>query len=197
MAEEPVTTGLSIGEKLKTLREKTGKTVDQLADEVKLAAVVISQIERGVTTPPVGTLIKLATALGTNVGYFFEEEHGTPRVEVVRATERKRIKREFTHRQSPLSYAYESLAFRKSDKKMEPFLIEFDIDVDEEIPPLKHEGEEFIFVLEGEVEVRLGDEVVRLREGDSLYFESEVPHSFIGRGHVKPRAIAILAAGGK
>jgi transcriptional regulator with XRE-family HTH domain len=197
MVEEPVTTGLSIGEKLKTLRESKGKSLEELAGEVKLAAVVISQIERGVTTPPVGTLIKLASALGANVGYFFEEEHGTPQVEVVRAGERKRIRRKLTHRQSPLSYAYESLAFRKSNKRMEPFLVEFDIEIEEEVPPLKHEGEEFIFVLEGEVEVRLGGEVILLGEGDSLYFESEVPHSFVGRGHKKPRALAVLSVGGK
>ena len=195
MVDEPVTTGLSIGEKLKTLRESKGKSTEELADEVKLTAVVISQIERGVTTPPVGTLIKLASALGANVGYFFEEEHGTPRVEVVRAGERKRIRRKLTHRQSPLSYAYESLAFRKSNKKMEPFLVEFDIDVEEEVPLLKHEGEEFIFVLEGEVEARLGGEVVLLKQGDSLYFESEVPHSFVGRGHSRPRALAVLSVG--
>jgi len=197
MVDEPVTTGLSIGEKLKTLRESKGKTVEELAGEVKLAAVVISQIERGVTTPPVGMLIKLASALGANVGYFFEEEQGTPQVEVVRAGERKRIRRQLSHRQSPLSYAYESLAFRKSNKSMEPFLVEFDIDVAEEVPPLKHEGEEFIFVLEGEVEVRLGGEVILLKEGDSLYFESQVPHALVGRGHRKPRALAVLSVGAK
>jgi transcriptional regulator with XRE-family HTH domain len=197
MADGPVTTGLNIGEKLKALRASKGLSVEQLAEQVNLPAVVISQIERGVTTPPVGTLIKLGNALGVNVSAFFEEGHGTAKVEVVRADERRRIHREMRHRQNPLSYGYESLAYRKSDKKMEPFLIEFDIDVEEDLPPLKHEGEEFIFVLEGEVEVRLGGELVLLRPGDSLYFESEVPHSFIGRGHSKPRALAVLYPGKK
>ena len=61
----------------------------------------------------------------------------------------------------------------------------------------RHEGEEFIFVLEGEVEARLGDEVILLKEGDSIYFESEVPHSFVGRGHRRPRALAVLSVGAK
>ena len=75
---------------------------------------------------------------------------------------------------------------------MEPFLVELDIDIDEDLPALEHEGEEFFFVLEGEVEVKMGDKVILLKQGDSLYFESTVPHAFKGRGHKKPKALAIL-----
>ncbi len=194
MADEPVATGLSIGQKLTALRAARGKSIEELGHEVKLPAAVISQIERDVTTPPVGTLIKIATALGVGVGFFFEEEYAKRKVEVVRAGERKRINRPMTHRQNPLSYGYESLAYRKSDRKMEPFLLEFDLDVEEDIPPLSHQGEEFIFILEGEVEVRMGSELIRLSAGDAIYFDSDVPHSFIGRGHTRPKALAVLHA---
>jgi transcriptional regulator with XRE-family HTH domain len=194
MVAKPVATGLSIGDKLKALRIGQGKTVEELAMDTQMDPVLISQIEKGVTTPPVGTLIKLASAFNVHVGHFFEEEHAPHKVEVVRSSERKRIQRVLSHRPSPLSYAYQSLAYRKSDRMMEPFLLEFDIHIDEEIPPLEHEGEEFIFLLEGELEVHMGKEVIHLYEGDSIYFDSDVPHAFIGRGHKKPKAIAVLYA---
>jgi len=198
MADESATTGLSIGEKLKALRTSKGESIDDLAQKVRLDSVVISQIERGATIPPVGTLIKIATALDINVSQFFEDDSAKPKkVEVVRSQERRRIQRQFVNKKSPLSYSYQSLAYRKSDKKMEPFLIELDIDVEEEIPALKHEGEEFLFVLEGEIEARMGDESIHLQKGDALYFESDVPHSFIGHGHKKPKAIVVLYTGDK
>jgi transcriptional regulator with XRE-family HTH domain len=195
MAEMPVATGLSIGEKLEALRNSREMSVQELAQAVRLDTVVISQIERGVTTPPVGTLIKLASAFNVNVSYFFEDELSNRKVEVVRAEEHRRIQRNTSRPQSPLSYVYESLAFRKRDKKMEPFLIEFDIDVEEDIPPIKHGGEEFLYILEGQVEVQMGDERITLYQGDSIYFESKVPHAFVGRGHRKPKAIAVVYPG--
>lgn len=192
MADKPVTSGLSIGEKLKVLRTNRETSIEELAQRVDLTPVVISQIERNVTTPPVGTLVKLAHALEENVSYFFDETPSEVKVEVVRANERKRIHRSLSHRQSALSYAYESLAYRKSDKKMQPFLVEFDIGIEEDLPAIEHEGEEFIFILEGEVEAKIGDKLILLKQGDALYFESEVPHAFKGRGHKKPKALAIL-----
>ncbi|MBN1656536.1 MAG: helix-turn-helix transcriptional regulator [Deltaproteobacteria bacterium] len=192
MSQGPVTGGLSIGEKLKVLRTSRGTSLDELARQVDLTPAVISQIERDVTTPPVGTLVKLAHALQVNVSYFFDEKPSEIKVEVVRANERKRIRRSLSHRQGALSYAYESLAFRKSDKKMEPFLIELDIDIDEDLPALEHEGEEFLFVLEGEVEAKIDDKIILLKQGDSLYFESQVPHALKGRGHTKPKALVVL-----
>lgn len=192
MTDESLASGLSIGEKLRALRVSRGKSIDELAQEVNLTSVVISQIERGTTTPPVGTLVKLAGAFQVSVGYFFDENISQVKVEVVRSYQRKRINRTLSHRKDTLSYAYESLAFRKSDKKMEPFLVEFDIDVEEDIPPLNHEGEEFFFVLEGEVEVNLKGEVILLEQGDALYFDSTVPHAFKGRGHSKPKALVVL-----
>ena len=120
-----------------------------------------------------------------------------PEVEVVRRGERKRIQRTLSHRASPLSYSYQSLAYKKSNKKMEPFFLEFDISVEEAIQPLEHAGEEFLFLLEGELEIHMGKEVIHLYEGDAIYFESEVPHAVIGRGHKKPKALAVLYTSGE
>ena len=75
---------------------------------------------------------------------------------------------------------------------MEPFFVEFDIDIDEEVPPVSHKGEEFVFVLEGEVAFHAEDDIVRLSQGDSLYFDSNIPHAFVGKGSIKARAIVVI-----
>ncbi|RJP71517.1 MAG: cupin domain-containing protein, partial [Candidatus Abyssobacteria bacterium SURF_17] len=112
--------------------------------------------------------------------------------EVVRRGEHKKVSRRPTPEKSPLSYSYEALSYRLTTRHMEPFLVEFDVDIDEDVPPLSHTGEEFVYVLDGEIEFHAEDEVVRLTKGDSLYFDSSMPHAFIGRGNVKPRAVVVI-----
>src|SRR3990170_112203 len=107
-------------------------------------------------------------------------------IEVVRRDERKIVRRQRTLGSTPLSYSYQSLAYRKTRRNMQPFLIEFDLDIQEEIPSLSHEGEEFLYLLEGELEFRTEKEGIILHEGDSLYFDSQISHAFYGRGKKKP-----------
>ncbi len=89
-------------------------------------------------------------------------------------------------------YFYESLAYKKSRKSMEPFLVEFERKGREEVSFYSHEGEEFIFVLEGNLEFQTKDEVHQLKAGDSLYFESDVPHGYRALGRRNAKAIAVI-----
>ena len=183
---------LGLGRKIRTIREAKKLSVEEAAEKASLTAIVLSQIESGAVTPPVATLLKIAQALDTHIGDFFIEAAPRKRYEVVRKSEHKKVSRKPAPGKSPLSYSYEALAFRLEKRHMEPFLVEFDIDIDEEVPPLSHKGEEFVFVLEGEIEFHAEDDVVRLTSGDSLYFDSNIPHAFIGKGTVKARAIVVI-----
>ncbi len=183
---------LGLGRKIRTIREAKKLSVEEVAERASLAPILISQIESDAVTPPVATLLKIAQALDTHIGDFFVEAEPSKRYEVVRKGEHKRVSRKPTPDKSPLSYSYEALAFRLLNRHMEPFLTEFDIDIDEEVPPLSHKGEEFVYVLEGELEFHADDEIVRLTQGDSLYFDSNIPHAFIGKGNVRPRAIVVI-----
>jgi transcriptional regulator with XRE-family HTH domain len=183
---------LRIGRKIRTLREAARLSVSEAAERAGLTTIVLSQIENEAVTPPVATLLKIANAIGAHIGDFFSDVAPRKRYEVVRRGEHKKVSRRPTPEKSPLSYSYESLSFRLANRHMEPFLIEFDIDIDERVPPLSHQGEEFVYVLEGELEFQAEDEVVHLSHGDSLYFDSSIPHAFVGKGNKKPRAIVVI-----
>jgi len=183
---------LGLGKKIKTIREAKGLSIEETAERASLTAIVLSQIESGAVTPPVATLLKISQALDTHIGDFFVDAAPQKRYEVVRKGEHAKVSRKPAPGKSPLSYSYESLAFRLERRHMEPLLVEFDIDIDEDVPPLSHKGEEFIYILEGEVEFHAENDIVRLTEGDSLYFDSIIPHSFIGKGNIKPRAVAVI-----
>lgn len=183
---------LRLGEKIKALRSKKELTIKDVADASGLSKALISQIENEVVIPPVATLLKIGKALGVHIGYFFREGDEDTRIEIVRADSRKRVKRRFPRGKDPLSYSYESLAFQKLDKHMEPFMVEFDANIDEKVPKLSHKGEEFVHLIEGELEFLTGDDVTRLYPGDSLYFESQIPHAFKGVGKTKARAIVVI-----
>ncbi|RMG58541.1 MAG: XRE family transcriptional regulator [Deltaproteobacteria bacterium] len=186
---------LKLGEKIRALRQKKGFTIQDVAESTGLSKALISQVENDVVIPPVATLLKISRALGVHIGYFFQESEREMKIEVVRSDERKKVKRRFPRGKDPLSYSYESLSHRKADKHMEPFLVEFDSEIDEEVPMLSHGGEEFLHLLEGELEFRTPETVITLKPGDSLYFNSDVPHAFRGVGKGKARAIVVLYTG--
>jgi len=183
---------LGLGTKIRTIREAKKLSIEEVAEKALLTSIVLSQVESGAVTPPVATLLKIAQALDTHIGDFFVEAPPRKRYEVVRKGEHKRVSRKPAPGKSPLSYSYEALAFRLEKRHMEPFLVEFDIDIDEEVSPLSHKGEEFVFVLDGELEFHAEEDVVRLEQGDSLYFDSNIPHAFIGKGTIKARAVIVI-----
>ncbi len=196
LAEADEVRGLKIGEKVRSIRTSKGLGAADVAAKAGITEVVLGQIENDVVAPPVGTLLKIARALGVPLATFFQEpdEYGR-KFEVVRAGERHKVRRAVGRSEAPVSYSYDALAFHLPDRHMEPFLIEFDIDAEERLEAVSHAGEEFIFVLEGEVEFRSEQGVIVLRPGDSLYFDSSLTHALRGIGHVKPKAIAVVYSG--
>ena len=183
---------LKLGQTIRGLRMRKALTLEELASKTGLSVALLSQLESDVISPPVATLLKISKNLGVNIGYFFNIEETKAKWEVVRSEERKKVTRKLPHGRTPMSYSYESLAFRLPHRHMEPFLVEFDIDIEEEIIPLSHAGEEFLFLISGELEFRSENEIIILKEGDSLYFDSSLPHCFQGRGRKKPSALVVI-----
>lgn len=185
---------LQLGEKIRALRTGRGLTVGELASRTGLPEPVLSELEEGVTPPTIGALLKMAGELGVGLGHFFKDEDSGREIEVVRAGERRPIRSGEVVGPVPLSYSYASLSHTSAGKSMQPFFIEVDIDIEDEIPLASHQGEEFIYVLDGEMEMRFDDETVVLRAGDSLYFNAQRPHALYGRGPVRPRAVAVVSS---
>jgi transcriptional regulator with XRE-family HTH domain len=169
---------LKIGMKIKERRQKKRLTLEDLEAKTGLTKSVLVKIEKDETVPPLGTLLKLSKALDISMAYFFEDEVEMERISVTRSGERVRIKRRPHHQEGEVDYIYESLESKNPNKHMEPFLVEFLPLETGDMVFMSHEGEEFHFVLEGKVEFRTDDRVEVLYPGDSLYFESEINHSF-------------------
>lgn len=165
--------GQSIGERIARLRADRRMTLDQLAKATGFTKSYLSKIENARKVPPIGSLSRIAVAFGTDIAGFVDSG-GSGRHAgacVVRASERRPVVRGGT----AFGYDYLSLAFQKHDKAMEPFIFTFPAKIDSHVF-FDHEGEEFLFVLKGRIEFQVGGDRWVLRRGDSLYFDSHIPH---------------------
>jgi len=188
--EEPKTfEEVQVGKKIKTLRESKALSLKEVADMTGFSTALLSQMENHLVSPSLGTLIQLAKAFGVRVGDFLGEGRGEP-FTIVRKDERKKVSRFASKEGLSYGYSYESLGFEKKDRHMEPFYITLEPTPVKSHKPSVHEGEEFIFVLEGEMEVTLGNHTDVLHPGDSIYYESSIPHRVDCHGG---RAATILA----
>ena len=167
--------GLDIGSKIKKLRQSKKLTLQVVAKEIGFSPALISQIENNNVSPPIATLSKIANFFDVKIGYFFTEEEDDCGFEVVHANQRKAVSKVFAPLGASSGYSYESLSFRKQNKKMEPFLLTVSDKANEEIC-YRHDGEKFLFVTKGAVELILDDKSIPLSEGDSIYFDSSVKH---------------------
>jgi transcriptional regulator with XRE-family HTH domain len=184
--------GLKIGRVVRELRHKKQITVQDLAAKTGISKSVIAEIESGDVVPPVATLLKLAKVFNVGMASFFEEEAAGVKISVTRSGERIRIKRRPHHHEGELDYIYESLETHKSDKHMEPLFVEFQPLDTGDMVFTNHEGEEFLFVLEGRLEFRTDDRVEILEPGDTIYFESDINHSFRSLDEKPAKAIAVV-----
>lgn len=186
---------LKIGSKVRELRQKKHYTLQDVAAKTGLSKPFLSQIENDHVVPPVATLLKLARAFEVGLAYFFQDEVGIDRIAITRRDERVRVERRPHHRKGEVNYIYEALDTKKTNKHMEPFLVEFPVQDTSEMIFMNHEGEEFLHVLEGSLEFRSIDRVEILGPGDSIYFESELSHSFRCLGEKPARAIVVVWSG--
>ncbi len=183
---------LGIGRKLQSLREKHRLTREDLAARTGLSKVLLADIEAGEFVPPVATLLNLGRALGVGMAHFFKDEAPKVQISLTRRAERVPIRQRPHHREGEIDYIYESLEINKPDKHMEPLLVEFQPSETSEMVFTSHRGEEFTYLLEGRLEFRTGDRVDILSPGDTLYFESEIHHSFRSLDGKPARALVVV-----
>jgi transcriptional regulator with XRE-family HTH domain len=181
-----------IGVKLKELREKSGFTLHDLAAKTGFPKERLAEVESHDFAPPIAMLLKLGQALGVSMAYFFEDKAGTEKIAVTRVAERVRVTRRPHHGEGEMTYVYETLEMHKAGKHMEPFMVEFPALDTSDMVFVSHDGEEFLHLLDGQLEFRTPDRVEVLQPGDSIYFESDVSHSFRGLGERPARAIVIV-----
>lgn len=184
--------GLKIGAKIREAREKKSLTLQDLAARSGINRESLEKIEAGELVPPVATLLKLARSLGVGMARFFEDDQPTVRVSITRLADRRRIARRPHHGEGEVDYAYEALETRKPEKHMEPLFVEFQPLETGDMVFACHDGEEFVYVLEGRLEFRTDDRVETLTPGETVYFDSNQNHSFRGLDGRPARAIVVV-----
>ena len=183
---------VNVGERVKAVRDGQGLSLTDISQRTGIDISILEGIEDGTVAPPLGTVIKLAKALEMKMGYFIsgEEERSYT---VVRGDDRKIVSRYDSKKGKHYGYEYESLAPHKKNRHMEPFLITLE-PADTEEERSAHDGQEFIYVLEGTMEVRLGEGIHILEPGDSIYYDSIVPHLVKCHGSKTTKILAVLYA---
>jgi transcriptional regulator with XRE-family HTH domain len=162
----------AIGREVRAFRHQLGMTVTQLAQGANMSAGMLSKIENGQTSPSLATLQELSKALQVPVTAFFRKFEEEKDATYVKAGQGLSIERRGTR----AGHQYQLLGHSLSrDLAVEPYLITLTKDSDV-FPVFQHDGIEFIYMLEGEVGYRHGDRLYQLSPGDSLFFDSDVPH---------------------
>lgn len=178
-----------IGEKISTIRAFKKIDLNDLALKAGLSEAQLGQIESGESIPSLGVLIRITRALGTRIGTLLDDTLKEGPV-VVRSNELQSAT-SFSTKERREHLTFMSLAPNKAGKHMEPFIV--DITPDRTDKPVKstHEGEEFIYVMEGSVTVHYGSDVFELEQGDSIYLDSIVKH-LVTTKKEKARILALV-----
>jgi transcriptional regulator with XRE-family HTH domain len=176
-----------IGKRIKELRNLKRMTLETLAESTGFTKGYLSKVEKNEKAPPVSTLIKIAKALQISLPEIFGEKEGTHLVSLVKKGERLQIARDG----SIFGYSYESLAYKFSDKNMDPYIITLPKKA-KEIPMVKHKGQEMSFVLEGKMHFIHGDREFIVEEGDCIYFDSSVKHWGAAIGNKECKCLMVI-----
>ncbi len=184
---------LQIGNKVRKLRQQKRMTLQALADATGLSKPLLSQIENEQVIPPLATLLRIAKAFRVGLHTFFEEE-GTSKCIFVPAGEGRQILRQSLPSGKTHPYIYHSLASGKKNRNLEPYIIEFENREFNDDIMVTHEGEEFFYLLEGELDFHYGEQTFRMRTGDSIYYDSNEPHAFVAVSQQRPRGVAVIYA---
>lgn len=188
---------VELAQRLKDARLQRGLTLDEVSERSGLAKGLLSKVENFRVTPTLVTLSKLTEALGLKLSDLLDGLDEKPSISVVRRGERQVIERNRAQTDDPrLNNYYESLVARGADRAMEPFEIRVPA-MGGRQEALQHEGEEFLMVLEGEVKFLFGDEIIALKEGDSIYFDAEANHRLYNDTTKDARVVSVMCFGGR
>ena len=177
-----------IGERIKRLRLKKSMGLVELGKHTGLSASFLSQLETGRVVPTLRNLARIAMVFSKDLSYFFETEPHTV-FRVHRKAERVRLPQ--TGVDDP-TYYFESLGFMVPDRHLDPYYAEFvPLKKAVDVRPHVHPGYEFLYLMDGELEIRHGDKSHLLEAGDSVYFDASTPHSYRCAGNTPATALIV------
>ena len=180
-----------IGERLRALRLKKKMGLVELSRHSSLSPALLSKIERGRMFPTLPTLLRVALVFGVGLEFFFSGSRDKPLLAVVRKTERNRLPERPGGRD--VAYQFESLDYPATERRFNCYFAEFFAVAPEKLRRHDHPGFEFIYAIQGALSVHVGADEHVLKGGDSMYFDSSVPHAYRRSGGRSCSAVVVTA----
>lgn len=183
---------IHVGEKIRHLREKQRLTLEDLAIKTGFEVEMLDKIEKETVTPPLGTMMKLSKALNTVMSSIISEKSGNKTYSVLKVKDQKT---------APLplgkvsDHSYIPLAGGIENRHLDPFIVKLNPVNNKTLAPAVHEGEEFIYVLSGEVRIVVEENEEILCMGDAFYLKSTAPHLVTSNNDQPAMILAILYSG--
>ena len=181
----------NIGEKIRTLRLRKKMGLVELGKHTGLSAALLSKLERGKLFPTLPTLLRIALVFSVGLEYFFREERRNT-VALIRRAERQRFPDKPAT--NDISYFFESLDFAATERKLNAYYADFQPIAPEKARVHFHPGIEFLYLMNGELTLKVGTEEYQLQDGDSIYFDSSIPHSYRRTGKKDCNGLVVTVA---
>ncbi len=173
---------IPIGKRIRKARLNKKITLDTMANETGMSKEFIKKIEGGDQRPSVGTLLQISKILHIDSSFLLKEQDDTI----------KKRSKAYTKRTD--NYAYTPLTLNAENKHLKAFKIVVEAGKVHDGVGFQHEGEEFVYVIKGNVEVKVGDNVNNLKAGDSLHFNSGIKHDLVNPGTTDAQLVVVVYA---
>jgi transcriptional regulator with XRE-family HTH domain len=177
-----------LARRIRELRQQRGLTLQAVAGTAGFSKGLLSKIETGVVSPPVATLAKLSEALGVPIGELFDGQGPEGEVTFFPKESREGVR----GRLSSFNYKYELLVRGHKNRDMQPMMISVD-GRSYKFKLMDHSGEQFVYMLEGEMDYVVGDKVFTVRPDDCLYFDAQQLHGPKLKKNQKARYLVIFS----
>jgi quercetin dioxygenase-like cupin family protein len=171
-----------VGKRIKKIRTSKKIAFDRLANDTGFSIDYLKRMESGKETPSVGALLQIARALEMDSAEFLKEQE----------TKQKSRVREYAMRTD--NYAYQTLTPGAENKHIKAFMVTVDKDQEHSALNYQHDGEEFAYLLAGEVEIIVGDNVNKMKAGESLHFNSGIRHQLKNIGEETAELLVVIYA---
>lgn len=179
-----------IGRKVRALRMRKKMGLVEVGRHTGFSPGLLSKIESSKIFPPLGTLLRISLVFGVGLDHFFSDPKEKPVVALVRKNERIRLPSDDAQGGRP-SYYFESLDFPANQRRSSSYLAEFLPVHPARLTPHEHPGYETLYVISGKLAVTIDKDEHLLAAGDSLYFDSSIPHSYRRLGSAKCHAVVL------
>ena len=182
--------GYGIGAKIRALRLKKKMGLVELGRHTGLSPAMLSKIERGRLYPTLPTLLRIALVFSVGLEFFFAGAREKPLIAVTRKAHRVRLP---DRPGAQPAYRFESLDYVATERRFNSYFAEFLAPTNDNVRPHVHPGVEFVFTLTGTLTVGIAGDDYALAAGDSIYFDSSLPHSYRRSGTRSCKALVVTS----